>query len=211
MKLAFIGIGNVGFALATNLQKKGHEIIIAHDDLESESVVKAKDKNPSFSALPIQKAIDKADLIFLATPFKFNEEILRPLNLNGKVLVDCTNPVGAGISHGLKSEISGAEKVQKWANDAKVVKAYTIYGFENLENPNFPNYDVKPVMLIAGNDHEAKAKVNMLNTDLGFETLDVGDLSQSLHLEHMTLLWVKMVRANGHHPNFTWAYLEREN
>jgi predicted dinucleotide-binding enzyme len=63
-------------------------------------------------------------------------------------------------------------------------------------------------MLIAGNDAGAKKHVTSLNTDLGFGTLDTGDLSQSLHLEHMTLLWVKMVRANGH-PNFTWSYLER--
>ena len=62
---------------------------------------------------------------------------------------------------------------------------------------------------LAGDDIEAKRQVTSLNSDLGFQTLDVGDLSQSLHLEHMTLLWVKMVRANGHHPNFTWAYLER--
>ena len=64
-------------------------------------------------------------------------------------------------------------------------------------------------MLIAGDDTHAKTKVASLNTDLGFETLGVGSLSQSLHLEHMTLLWVKMVRAQGHHPHFTWAYLER--
>lgn len=73
----------------------------------------------------------------------------------------------------------------------------------------FSEFDVKPVMLIAGNDSESKKMVGSLNSDLGFETLDVGGLSQSLHLEHMTLLWVKMVRANDHHPNFTWAYLER--
>ena len=209
MKLAFIGIGNVGFALANNLQKKGHEIIIAHDDTESESVVKAQEKNAAFSALPIQDAIDEADVVFLATPFKANQEILKPLQFKGKILVDCTNPVGPGISHGLESKISGAEKVQEWAKSAKVVKSYTIYGFENLENPGFPNYDVKPVMLIAGNDSEGKKLVGSLSSDLGFETLDTGNLSQSLHLEHMTLLWVKMVRANGHHPNFTWAYLER--
>ncbi len=209
MKLAFIGIGNVGFALANNLQKKSHESIVAHNDLESESVVSALNKNPSFSALPIQQAIDAADVIFVAVPFKLAKEVLEPLNFNGKILVDCTNPVGAGISHGLKSEISGAEKVQEWAPTATVVKSYSIYGFENLDNPEFPNYDIKPVMLIAGNDSKAKDQVRLLNTDLGFETLDVGNLTQALHLEHMTLLWVKMVRANGHHPNFTWAYLER--
>jgi len=209
MKLAFIGIGNVGFALANNLQKKGHEVIIAHDNANSTSVRKAQERNPNLSVQPVQSAIDAADVVFLATPFKINQEVLAPLKFAGKPLIDCTNPVGVGISHGLESKISGAEKVQEWAPDAQVVKSYTIYGFENLENSNFPDYDVKPVMLIAGNDPEAKGAVRQLNTDLGFETLDVDDLSQSLHLEHMTLMWVKMVRANKH-PNFTWAYLEKK-
>ncbi len=209
MILAFIGIGNVGFALANNLQKKGHQIIIAHDDVGSSSVVEAQSRNSNFSALRIQEAINKAEIIFLATPFQVNEAILKPLDFKGKILVDCTNPVGAGISHGLESNVSGAEKVQEWAKSAKVVKSYTIYGFENLEDAVFQEYTVKPVMLIAGDDEASKEKVQLLNIDLGFETLDTGNLSQALHLEHMTLLWVKMVRRDGHHPNFTWAYLER--
>ncbi|WP_114749752.1 NADPH-dependent F420 reductase [Pleomorphovibrio marinus] len=209
MKLAFIGIGNVGFALANNLQKKGHEITIAHNNVKSESVVNAQSKNPAFAALGLQEAIAIADVVFLATPFRANEETLKPLQFKGKIVIDCTNPVGPGISHGLGSKISGAEKVQEWAKDASVVKSYSIYGFENLENPVFPNYGVNPVMLIAGNNSESKQVVSLLNADLGFETVDVGLLAQSLHLEHMTLLWVNMVRANSHHPNFTWAYLER--
>lgn len=209
MKLAFIGIGNVGFALADKLQKKGHEIVIAHDNVESDSVTRAQQKNAHFTALPVQEAVDVADTVFLATPFRANESILQPLTFHGKPLVDCTNPVGPGISHGLESKISGAEKVQEWAGDARVVKAYTIYGFENLENADFPNYNVRPVMLIAGDAPASKEQIRQLNTELGFETLDTGKLSQSLHLEHMTLLWVKMVRAGGHTPHFTWAYLER--
>jgi len=209
MKLAFIGIGKVGFALANNLQKKGHEIIMGHNNLNSPSLLDAQAKNPNFVALTLQEAVDDSDIIFLATPFKINSSILEPLRFHGKTLIDCTNPVGPGISHGLESKISGAEKVQEWAADAEVVKSYTIYGYENLENTHFSKYHVKPVMLVAGNRTEAKAQVMQLNTELGYETLDVGDLSQALHLEHMTLMWVKMVRVNGHHPNFTWAYLER--
>lgn len=209
MKLAFIGIGKVGFALAHNLQKAGHEITIAHDDDKSESVLKALEKNSAFRVMPIQEAIDHAEIVFLATPFRMNEEILKPLNLKNKVLVDCTNPVGPGLTHGMRSEISGSEKVQEWAAEAQVVKSYSIYGYENLENTRFPNETVLPAMMIAGNDAAAKAKVTQLNTDLGFHTVDVGGLGQALHLEHLTLLWVKMARANGHHPHFTWAYLER--
>ncbi|MFY8112305.1 MAG: NADPH-dependent F420 reductase [Flavobacterium sp.] len=210
MKLAFIGIGNVGFAIANNLQKKGHDIIIANNDENSETVKKALKQNANFSVKSIQEAIDEAEMVFLATPFQVNEEILRSLKFNRKTLVDCTNPVGIGISHGLKSEISGSEKVQEWTPDAKVVKAFTIYGFENFIDSSYPNYTVKPVMMIAGNDAEAKNSVSKINSDMGYDTLDTGKLDQALHLEHMTLLWVKMVRRDGHHPNFVWAYLEKQ-
>lgn len=209
MKLAFIGIGNVGFAIADNLQKKGHEIIVANNDPTSETVKKALAQNPNFSVNTIQEAVNQAELIFLATPFNANEEILKDLKFGGKILIDCTNPVGADISHGLKSEVSGSEKVQEYATDAKVVKAFTIYGFENFINSSYPSYNVKPLMMIAGNDAEAKSIVTIMSTDMGFETLDTGNLDQALHLEHMTLLWVKMVRRDGHHPNFVWAKLER--
>ncbi|WP_299224882.1 NADPH-dependent F420 reductase [uncultured Psychroserpens sp.] len=209
MILAFIGIGNVGFALANNLQKKGHNIIIAHDDINNETVKKAIVKNSNFTISKIQEAIEVSDMIFLATPFFLNEDILKPLKFYGKTLIDCTNPIAKGLSHGLGSKISGAEKIQDWSKDAKVVKAFTIYGFENLIDSSFPNHKIKPVMMIAGNHLESKKNVAKLNADLGFETLDTGNLNQALHLEHMTLLWVKMVRRDGHHPNFTWAMLER--
>ncbi len=209
MILAFIGIGNVGFALANALERKGHTIIVAHDNLESKTVKEALSKNSNFTSDTLQNAIDRAELVFLATPFKMNASILQPLDFNNKTLVDCTNPVGPGISHGLESDISGAEKVQEWAPSASVVKAFTIYGFENFENTAYPNYNVKPVLLIAGNNAASKLELKTLINDVGFAMKDTGNLDQALHLEHMTLLWVKMVRRDGHHPNFVWALLER--
>lgn len=209
MKIAFIGIGNVGFALANRLQQKGHEITVGTEDASSETVQKALAQNPNFSVMNIQSAVDKSDVVFLATPFQANEAILKNIHFNQQVLVDCTNPVGPGISHGLNSEISGSEKVQQWAMNARVVKAFTIYGFENFADSSYPNYNVKPVMMIAGNDAAAKSTVAQFNLDLGFETVDTGKLDQALHLEHLTLLWVKMVRRDGHHPNFVWAYLTK--
>ena len=209
MKLAFIGIGNVGFAIANHLQQKGHEIIIANDNPDSKSVQKALAENSNFMLLSIQEAINTSEVIFLATPFNSNQEILEGLDFQRKTLIDCTNPVGAGISHGLNSEISGSEKVQEWASTSKVVKAFTIYGFENFSNPKAYNPTIKPVMLFAGNDADAKAQVETIINATGFFAKDVGTLDQALHLEHMTLLWVKMARRDGHHPNFTWAYLEK--
>lgn len=209
MKIAFIGIGNVGFAIANNLQKKSHQIVIGNNDDNSASVKKAIQQNPNFTVKKVQDAVNEAEVVFLATPYQANESALKGIKFNGKTLVDCTNPVGPGISHGLKSEISGSEVVQQLAGDAKVVKAFTIYGFENFINSSYPSYNVKPVMLICGNFADAKKQASVLVEDMGYFAKDTGNLSQALHLEHMTLLWVKMVRMNGHTPNFVWAYLEK--
>jgi 8-hydroxy-5-deazaflavin:NADPH oxidoreductase len=43
---------------------------------------------------------------------------------------------------------------------------------------------------------------------LGWEPLDTGNLAMSLHLEHMTLLWIKMAGAQRK-SDFVWARLQR--
>ncbi|WP_222984228.1 NADPH-dependent F420 reductase [Flagellimonas meishanensis] len=209
MTLGFIGIGKVGFALANGLQNKGHSIIIGNDDPSSKSVKSALESNESFRTMSIGDMLTEVNMVFLATPFSAVEDIVSKIGLENMILVDCTNPVGPNISHGLESKISGSEKIQEWAPGVHVVKAFTIYGFENFQNPVYPKYPMEPVMLMAGNDPESKKRVAALVMDLGFEAKDVGPLDQALHLEHMTLLWVKMVRRDGHHPNFVWALLER--
>lgn len=63
-------------------------------------------------------------------------------------------------------------------------------------------------MPLCGDDRDAKAVVSGLAADLGWQPLDVGGVEQALHLEHMTLLWVRMVRAGGHSPHVVRAALE---
>lgn len=210
MNITFIGIGQVGSALAANLLKAGHNVTIAARDVHSESVRKARQSNPNLEALPTQAALRAAEVVFLATPFPANADALAGLDLSGKVLVDCTNPVGPGFTHGLQNRTSGAEEVQRLAPGARVVKAFTIYGFENFENSAYPGYgSLRPAMLVAGDDPPAKATVAKLCEDLGWRPVDVGPLSSSLHLEHMTLLWIKMGRMQGKGSGFVWAMLER--
>jgi hypothetical protein len=97
---------------------------------------------------------------------------------------------------------------RRWRR-ARVVKAFTIYGFENLDDNRFPAANVKPAMLYCGDDAAAKDTVAQLIGQLGWEPLDVGGLVQALHLEHMTLLWIRMVRMGGQSPHLVWAALRR--
>ena len=211
MNIAFLGYGNVGAPLADHLQRLGHAVTLATADAGSESVQKALARDPRLKAEPVETAIAAAEVVFLATPFGANEHLLRPLakTLTGKILVDCTNPVGPGLTHGLGSRQSGSEFLQTLLPDTRVVKAFSIYGFENFEDNRYPAYAVKPVMMFCGNDATAKGTVARLIEQLGWQPLDVGGVEQALHLEHMTLLWVRMVRLNRQSPHMVWAMLRR--
>lgn len=212
MRIAFIGTGNVGAPLADRLQKLGHQVFIAARNPKSKSVLEAFKRNSELIVKSLIEAVQEAEIVFLATPFNAIETALAPVKslLDGKILVDCTNPVGANLSHGLQSQISGSETVQEFVPNAHVVKAFTIYGFENFEDSTYAGYgDLKPAMLIAGNNQTAKEMVSSLCSQLGWEPVDTGKLSMSLHLEHMTLLWIQMARVQGKGSGFVWAMLQR--
>lgn len=211
MKIVFIGAGKVGAPLAVHLAEAGHEVVLASTKEGSTSLDAALARSSKLRAEALPEAVKAAEVVFLATPFSANEAVVRPIaaQLAGKVLVDCTNPVGPGLSHGLRSERSGSELLQSFVPEARVIKAFSIYGFENIEDPSFPGFGVKPTMFFCGDDPRAKKLVSDLIFDCGFDPLDVGGLVQALHLEHMTLLWVRMVRAQGHAPGLAWSALRR--
>lgn len=212
MKLAFIGHGRVGGALAHHLQRAGHVVTLAVADPQAASVTALRTRNPALAVAAVPDAVAEAEAVVLATPFEVNVEVLTPLRaaLAGKLLIDCTNPVGPGLSHGLASARSGSQLIQALLPETRVVKAFSIYGFENFEDTAYPGYGVRPVMMFAGDDADAKRRVEALIEQLGWEPLDVGGLEQALHLEHMTLLWVRMVRAGRRSPHMVWAVLRRE-
>ncbi|MBX3044055.1 MAG: NADPH-dependent F420 reductase [Candidatus Kapabacteria bacterium] len=207
MNLAFIGIGNVGYSIADNLGHKGHTIYIAHDNPDSYTVRRALELSPKFEVLPVREAVEKADIVFLATPFKAAKEALDNIKFHDKPLVDCTNPIGGGLSHSLQSQ-SGGEMIQSIAGDSNVVKAFNTYGYENFKLNAFTNKAVKPMMPIAGDDDKSKQLVKGLIEQMGFECVDTGNLYRSIHIEHLALLWINMVRFSDQYDNFMWAKLD---
>ncbi len=208
--IAVIGVGRVGAPLADHLQRAGHRVSVAASDPGAASVRALLARNPELIAATSRDAVAAAEVVVLATPFAANAQVLADLGdaLDGKVLIDATNPVGPGLTHPLRAR-SGAQVVQEAAPGARVIKAFSIYGFENLEDNAYPAADVAPAMLFCGDDADAKEVVGGLIRQLGWEPVDVGGIAQALHLEHMTLLWVRMVRADGGSPGRVWAILRR--
>ena len=126
MKIAFIGYGQVGAPLADRLQRAVHDVTLAANDPNAESVKKALGKNNNLKVAAPKDAVRDAEVVFLATPFQANEAALKAVadEMQGKILIDCTNPVGPNLSHGLNNVQSGAEMVQKLVPGTKVVKAF---------------------------------------------------------------------------------------
>jgi len=211
VNIAFIGHGRVGGALADHMQRAGHRVTITTADPASASVAAALAQNPDLRVADAAQALPDAEVVVLATPFAAVEAVIAAAGdwLTGKLLIDCTNPVGPGLSHGLGDGRSGSQLIQSLLPDTRVVKAFSVYGAENFADSAYPGYGVPPAMLFCGDDAVAKTVAARLIGELGWRPVDVGGLAQALHLEHMTLLWVRMVRVDGHSPNFVWAMLER--
>jgi hypothetical protein len=158
-----------------------------------------------------RQALEGAEVVVLAVPYPALADLLPPLAdaLSGTVVIDATNPVGPGLSHGLGgSTTSGTQQVQALLPGARVAKAFSIYGWENLADNRY-EAPVPPMMMIAAADPQAAAAACALAADLGWDPLVVGGLEQALHLEHLTLLWIRMVRMSGRDPHLVWARLER--
>lgn len=188
MKIAIIGTGHVGKALGAAWAKANYEVIFVPRDAESAEARSLQNLGGKITISSAALAASAADVVVLAIPWPAVKEAVQEIgsHLSGKVLIDCTNPVKDWplLDH---SEGSGGEQVARLVPAAKVVKAFNSTGFDNMQNPNYP--DGRATMFYAGDDAAAKKTVHELVNAVGFEALDAGGLVQSQALEVLASFW----------------------
>jgi hypothetical protein len=194
VKIAIIGGGNVGSTLGKVFSTKaGHTIIYASRDPTADKVKQVVAATPNSSAESIEKAVKEADVLVLTIPWEGVEETAKQLvqiGIGNKILIDATNPIGPGITPALPNTTSGGEELSKWLNGTgRVVKAFNSFNYGFMADPNING--VKTDLLIAGDDAEAKQFVIQLGKDTGFESVDVGALTQARHTENIALFFVQ--------------------
>ena len=94
MKIAVIGTGNMGTALAREIAGADHELIIGARNVDKATSL-AKKIGPQVEAGGISAAIKAADLIVMALPYEANLAALKGVDASGKILVDVSNPITA--------------------------------------------------------------------------------------------------------------------
>jgi 8-hydroxy-5-deazaflavin:NADPH oxidoreductase len=200
IKLAIIGAGNVGSALGTAWRNRGHDVAFGVRNPDDQ-------KYASLGAVTTnESAVAPADVVVLCTPWQATQQAVQGCgDLSGKILVDCTNPLTpdvAGLEVGHIT--SGAEQVATWARGARVCKAMNQIGAAMMDGPQLPG---KPVMFVCGDDDQAKSVTAGLVTELGFESIDVGDLKLARLLEPYGLLWIHLALRRGLGTNFGFGLL----
>jgi 8-hydroxy-5-deazaflavin:NADPH oxidoreductase len=187
-KVAVIGLGNIGTAVAANLVKGNRPVIIADRKME-----KTKELAQQFGSLAqpmeIPAAIKEADIIVFAVWFNAIQELVKKYatELQGKIIVDPSNPIAPDDKGGFKKNIGEKESAGEinaalLPKNAKLVKALGSLGVASLAGAAFQK-PVPAVLFYATDDTSINATIEELIRDNGFEPVRAGDIEQSIRIE----------------------------
>lgn len=203
MKIAIIGTGNVGSALARGWVGKGHPVTLGTRNAEGAAAL-AVETGAAVSSP--DRAAAGADVVILALPWGAAEPAVKALgDLAGKVVIDCMNPLGmvnGKLDLVLGHSTSGGEIVADWLPGARVVKTLNQVGAEIMAKAYAMPH--KPVMFMAGEDEAAKTTVATLLSDLGFQPLDAGGIDRARILEPFAMTWINQAFLKG--KGRAWAF-----
>ncbi len=200
MKVAIIGAGNVGKALATSITRAGHEVTISARTPESAN--QAADEVGAHAAASNVDATRDAEVVILAVPFVgAGEAVAQDIRgaVSGKTIIDVTNPLKSDYSGLATESTSAAEEFQKQLPEASVVKAFNTIFASNQANPS-----LEIDGFVAGDDDKAKQKVISLIESIGFSPVDVGPLRAARHLEGMAFINIGLNAQNGWSWTSAW-------
>jgi predicted dinucleotide-binding enzyme len=215
MRIAVLGTGVVGRALAGKLGELDHEIWVGTRDVDrlmaqteaardgSGTFAEWHARNPGVTVATFEAAAAAAELVFNATAGAASLDALRQAgeaNLDGKVLVDVSNPLdfSAGFPPSLSvcNTDSLGEQIQAALPGARVVKALNMVGAPVMVDPGQVAAG-EHVAFIAGNDPGSKQTVEgLLREGFGWRhVVDLGDITAARGMEMYLPLWLRMMQA----------------
>lgn len=196
MNIAIIGAGNVGSGLARALVEAGHVVTVAARTPSAAAGI--AEQTGATAAVNAASAAAVGDVVILAVPFGAAEAVASEIRavVNGKVIVDVTNPAKPDWSGPLfEGADSAAERLAAWLPEARVVKAFNTVFAGNLGTPA---PDGQPLDgYVASDDAEAKAAVLDLVRAIGLNPIDAGPLAAARQLEALAWLNISLNMANG--------------
>jgi predicted dinucleotide-binding enzyme len=172
-KIAIIGRGNVGKAIQAGAERAGHQTRMVGKDGGA------------------REAAAWADLVVLAVPFGAVEAVAKEIGAaaDGKPVIDATNAVGKdGLAVGFTT--SGAEQLQKHLPRARVLKSFNTVFAPHMNTGRIKGTAL--LLLVAGDDANAKEAVLAFGRDIGFDAVDAGPLANARLMEPMAYQLIQL-------------------
>ncbi|MGV9805797.1 NADPH-dependent F420 reductase [Micromonospora chersina] len=214
MKIAVLGTGMVGQALAGRLAELGHEVTVGTRDVAATLARTTPDGmgNPPYAAWAAEhpqvrlasfpKAAAGAELLVNATSGDVSIAALQAAgadNLAGKILVDIANPLdfskGFPPTLFVKDTDSLGEQIQAAFPQLRVVKTLNTLTAALMVNPS-ALADGDHSIFVSGNDAEAKKAVTGLLESFGHtDVIDLGDITTARGTEMLLPVWLRLMGA----------------
>ena len=210
MNIGIIGSGNMGCGLGSIWANKGHGVMFSYSRDRQKLELLAKSHTNASSGTP-SEAVKYADIILLSVKWEVVEDAIRAAGpMDGKILIDCTNPLKPDLSDlALGHSTSAAEEIAGMAPGAKVVKAFNTVFAEVYHSENRLFGSRIPTMFFCGDDAEAKTAVIKLINDTGFLAVDSGPLTIARYLEPLAMLMIKLGYTQGMGTNIAMSLIWR--
>jgi predicted dinucleotide-binding enzyme len=171
MRIAIIGAGFSGRALARLAVQRGHDVMLSNSrDPATLGSVMIRCKVGT-----AEDAASFGDVVVLMVPFA-NHADLPAERLAEKIVIDAINYDPA---RDIKLAVTPTEVVAAHFAGAFVVKAFNVIGEKELEKDAAPSgLHGRRALPVAGDDGHAKETVIGLLDQLGFDAVDAGPLAQ---------------------------------
>lgn len=214
MKIAVLGTGMVGRAVAVGLANLGLDVVIGtRHPAESLARTGAEDfgtwaaMHGNIGVATYAQASRDAVLVVNALNGSVSVAGVRSAEIaDGTVLLDIANPLdhsGDRPALFVGNDDSLGEQLQRSFPGLRVVKSLNTMTAAAMVEPHLIA-DGDFTTFVSGNDDAAKAQVMSLLGSLGHQdVIDVGDITTARGTEAMMLLWIQLMGPLGA-PYFTW-------
>jgi 8-hydroxy-5-deazaflavin:NADPH oxidoreductase len=222
VRFGILGTGVVGKTIAARLDGMGHEVMVGTRNPEETTSRAEPDAygNPPFSAwqeehpevklATFSEAAAHGEMVVNATSGVVSLEALELAgedNLNGKVLVDISNPLD--FSQGMPPILSVSntdslgEQIQRRFSEARVVKTlHTMNAYLMVDPAQLAGAD--HTVFVCGDDAEAKQAVTEVLRSFGWtDIVDLGDITAARGTEMLMPIWLRLFGAL-HKPIFNY-------
>ncbi len=209
MKIGVLGTGGVGQTISVKLSQIGHDVMLGTRDVNRTRAKVESDGYPFRNWLEAHSAIQLGtfaqsaqwgEVVINATSGHASIAALESAgeaNLNGKILIDISNPLdfskGMPPSLFVSNTASLAEQIQARFPSVKVVKTLNTLTAPLMVNPNLLA-DGDHHLFVSGNDADAKNSVmDYLKTWFGWKhIIDLGDITTARGTEMMLPVWIRL-------------------